>query len=68
MALFGYDPVKYLLGRGVLEAVGIGVELTDRDVAARGNFATVDSQGPTSRPARGTNTHGGERASRRSSG
>ena len=45
MALFGYDPVKYLLGRGVLEAVGIGVELTDRDVAARGNFATVDSQG-----------------------
>ena len=45
MALFGYDPVKYLLGRGVLEAVGIGAELTDRDVAARGNFATVDSEG-----------------------
>ena len=45
MALFGYDPVKYLLGRGVLEAVGIGAELTDRDIAARGNFATVDAQG-----------------------
>ena len=45
MALFGYDPVKYLLGRGVLEAVGIGADLTDRDVAARGNFATVDSEG-----------------------
>ena len=45
MGLFGYDPVKYLLGRGVLEAVGIGAELTDHDVAARGNFATVDSRG-----------------------
>ncbi len=45
MALFGYDPVRHLLGRGVLEAVGIGVELAGGAVAARGNFATVDSAG-----------------------
>ena len=45
MALFGYDPVKYLMGRGVLEALGIGVELADGDVAARGNLCTVDSRG-----------------------
>ena len=45
MALFGYDPVKYLLGRGVLESLGIGVELDKGEVAARGNLATVDSNG-----------------------
>ena len=45
MALFGYDPVKYLMGRGVLEALGIDVVLAEGDVAARGNFCTVDSQG-----------------------
>ncbi len=45
MALFGYDPVKYLMGRGVLEALGIGVELSEGEVAARGNFCTVDSRG-----------------------
>jgi len=42
LALLGYDPVKYLIGRGVLESVGIGLELTPDDVAARGNFCTVD--------------------------
>ncbi|MCL0028824.1 2,3-bisphosphoglycerate-independent phosphoglycerate mutase [Dehalococcoidia bacterium] len=45
MALFGYDPVKYLVGRGVLEALGINVELGPDVVAARGNFCSVDDQG-----------------------
>jgi len=45
LGLFGYDPLKYLIGRGVLEAVGIGLKLTDQDVAARGNFCTVDGNG-----------------------
>jgi 2,3-bisphosphoglycerate-independent phosphoglycerate mutase len=42
LGLFGYDPVKYLIGRGVLESCGIGFPLTPEDVAARGNFCTVD--------------------------
>ena len=45
LGLFGYDPLKYVIGRGVLEAVGIGESLTDLDVAARGNFCTVDKDG-----------------------
>ena len=45
LALLGYDPVKYTMGRGVLEALGIGVELRDGDVAARGNLCTLDSGG-----------------------
>ena len=42
--LFVYDPLKYDIGRGVLEALGIDFELTDRDVAVRGNFCTVDAE------------------------
>ena len=45
LGLFGYDPLTYTIGRGALEAVGIGLELTDHDVAARGNFCTVDENG-----------------------
>jgi len=45
LALFGYDPFRYEIGRGVLEACGIGFPLERNDVAARGNFCTVDENG-----------------------
>src|SRR5215470_7936063 len=45
LGLFGYDPLHYPVGRGVLEALGIEFDLRPGDVAARGNFCTVDGQG-----------------------
>src|SRR2546425_1258007 len=45
LALFGYDPFKFNIGRGVLEAAGIDFDLQPSDVAARGNFCTVDGTG-----------------------
>lgn len=45
LALFGYDPLKFTIGRGVLEALGVDFELRDTDVVARGNFCTVDDEG-----------------------
>src|SRR5262245_40068860 len=45
LGLFGYDPLRFPVGRGVLEALGIDFDLRAGDVAARGNFCTVDGTG-----------------------
>jgi len=45
LAVFGYNPISYNIGRGVLEAIGIDFDLQAGDVAARGNFCTVDKTG-----------------------
>ena len=45
LALFGYDPLQYRIGRGVLEAVGLDIDLEPSDVAVRGNYSTVDGAG-----------------------
>ncbi|MBN2603184.1 MAG: 2,3-bisphosphoglycerate-independent phosphoglycerate mutase [Candidatus Thermoplasmatota archaeon] len=45
LGVFGYDPTKYQVGRGVLAALGIGFDLKENDVAARGNFCTIGDQG-----------------------
>lgn len=45
LGLFGYDPLKYVIGRGVLEATGVGFAVGPNDVAIRCNFCTLDAQG-----------------------
>ncbi len=42
LGIFGYDPLRYEIGRGILEALGLGLEVRNTDVAVRGNYATVE--------------------------
>jgi len=45
LALFGFEPLKFTVGRGILEALGIDFDIKKEDVAARGNFCTIDRNG-----------------------
>ncbi len=41
LGIFGYDPLRWEIGRGVLEALGLGIHLTENDIAVRCNYATA---------------------------
>jgi 2,3-bisphosphoglycerate-independent phosphoglycerate mutase len=43
LSLFGYDPFEWEIGRGVLEALGLGIEIKKTDIAIRSNYATIES-------------------------
>ena len=45
LALFGYDPRQFLMGRGILEALGLDMVVRPGDIAARGNYVTLDETG-----------------------
>src|SRR5258706_5841417 len=45
LGLFGYDPLEFEVGRGVIEALGLGIDLKAGDVAARANFCSLDAKG-----------------------
>src|SRR6266576_1453712 len=45
LGLFGYDPLEFEVGRGVIEALGLGLELKAGDIAARANFCALDEKG-----------------------